>query len=107
MFESLQSFNNSQVKLTPCFLCETYSYYVKTAEPLPLGSVTKLQSLLRGPLNRYRYIYDINCLPYSVACNTPLIVLTKTVPFLKRTKTKTKGNMIKTNIYAPKASTST
>ena len=25
MFESLQSFNNSQVKLTPCFLCQTYS----------------------------------------------------------------------------------
>ena len=51
MFESLQSFNNSQVKITPCFLCHTYSQYVKTAEPLPLTYVTKLHSLLRRQLN--------------------------------------------------------
>ena len=25
MFEILQSFNKSKVKLTPCFLCQTYS----------------------------------------------------------------------------------
>ena len=25
VFESYQSFNNSQVKLTPCFLCQNYS----------------------------------------------------------------------------------
>ena len=48
---------------------------------MPLVYVTKLQSLLRGQLNRYRYIFDINCLPYSGACITLLIVLTKTLPF--------------------------
>ena len=37
--------------------------------------------MLRGQLNRYRYIFDINRLPYSVACITLLIVLTKTLPF--------------------------
>ena len=48
--------------------------YVKTAEPLPLAYVTKLHLLLRGDLTRYRYIFDINRLPYSVA-------LTKMLPF--------------------------
>ena len=70
-----------KLKLTPCFLCQTYSQYVKTAGPLPLAYVTKLQSLLREQLNRYRYIFDINHLPYSVACITLLIVLIKTLPF--------------------------
>ena len=37
--------------------------------------------MLRGQLNRYRYIFDINRLPYSVACITFLIVLTKTLQF--------------------------
>ena len=56
-------------------------FYLKTAEPLPLAYVTNMQSLLRGQLNRYRYIFDINCLPYSAACITLLIALTKTLPF--------------------------
>ena len=32
-------------------------------------------------LNRYRYIFDINCLPYTVPCITLLIALAKTLPF--------------------------
>ena len=80
MFKSLQSFNNSQVKahsmlsmsnlVLICQNCRTSAIYV-----------TKLQSLLRGQLNRHRYIFDINRLPYSVACITLIIVLTKTLPF--------------------------
>ena len=70
-----------KLMLTPGFLCQNYSKYVKTAEPLPVAYVTKLQLLLRGQLNRYRYIFEINHLPYSVACITVLIVWTKTFPF--------------------------
>ena len=54
---------------------------MKTAEPLSLAYVTKLQSFLREQLNRYRYILDINRLPCSVAYFTLLITLTKTLPF--------------------------
>ena len=51
------------------------------AKPVPLAYGTKLQSLLRGKLNRYRNIFDINPLRNSVPCITRLIVLTKTLPF--------------------------
>ena len=37
--------------------------------------------MLRGQLNRYRYIFDINRLPYSVSFMTLLIALAKTLPF--------------------------
>ena len=55
---------------------------------------TKLQSLLRGQLNRYRYIFDINCLPYSVVCITLLIALTKTLRFWSLTSKHCHSNTV-------------
>ena len=61
---------------------------------MSLAYVTKLQSLLRGQLNRSRYIYDINCLSYGVACIALLIALTKTLPFLFLTSRNCHSNTV-------------
>ena len=42
--------------------------YVRIVEPLSLAYVTKLQLLLGKELNQYESIFDINHLPYNVAC---------------------------------------
>ena len=52
MFESLQSFNDSQGKAHSVFSISNLQLIC-----LPLAFVTKLQSLLRGQLNRYRYLF--------------------------------------------------
>ena len=60
IFESLQSFNNSQVKAHSMFSLSNLQLICQNCRTLPLAYVTNLQSLLRGQLNRYRYIFDIN-----------------------------------------------
>ena len=73
--------SSSFISLHVLIYIHTYIYiYVKIAEPLPLVYVTKLQSLLRGQLNWFRYIFDINRLPCTVACFTLLIIFTKILP---------------------------
>ena len=88
-----------KLKFTPCFLYQTYREYVKLAEPLPLAYVNKLQSLLRGQLNRYRYIFEKNRLPYRVAYITLVIVLTKTLPFWYLTSKHCHSNTIYIYLY--------
>ena len=80
MFESLKSFNNSQVNAHIMFSMSNLRLIHQNSRTSSI-SITKLQSMLRGQLNRYRYIYDINRLLYSVAYIALLIVLTKTLPF--------------------------
>ena len=106
MFDSLQSFNNFQVKAHSMFSITNLHLYVKTEGPLPLGYVTILQSLLRGKLNRYRYILDINRLPYSVACIALLIVLTKTLPFWYLTSKHCHSNTLNVLLHFSAASCS-
>ena len=80
MFESSQSFNNSPVKSHFMFSMSNLQLLCQNCRTS--ASATKLQSLLKGQLNRYRYIFDISRLPYSVACITLPIVLTKTLPYI-------------------------
>ena len=48
MFKSLKNFYNSLIKAHYMFSMQSYSLYVKTAEPLSLAYATELQSLLGG-----------------------------------------------------------
>ena len=55
-------------------------YYFKSAGSLTLAYFAKLHSLLRGQLNRYRYIFNVDRLPYNVVCIITLIAFTETLP---------------------------
>ena len=81
MFERLQSFNNSQVKAQSMFSMSNLQLICQNCRTSGISIYYSAAVIAKRGSNRYRYIFDINRLPCSVACITVLIVLTKPLQF--------------------------
>ena len=93
MLENLQSFYNCLSKGHSMFSMSSPQIICQNCENSAIRYLTKLQLLLRGQLNRCKYIFDLNrldcCLNHDL-----LIVLTETLLFWYLTSKHCHGNTV-------------